>query len=592
MRHQLWPYARKQLWLIAGALLALIAEIGLRLLEPWPLKIVFDHVLLPQGRPGARTLPIVGELTTMQLLVVAAAAIVLVIGARALASFVQTVGFALAGNRACSALRDDLFRKLQALPLSYHTRARTGDLLLRVIGDAGMLRDVVVTAAVPLVANILLFVSMVAVMFWLRWDLALLAVLPAPLFFLSTLRLTRKIGDVSRRQRQREGSLASAAAEAINAIRTVQAMSIEDAFARAFHDQGTKSLREGVKAKRLAAGLERTTDLLIAVSTALVVFYGTVLALRQQMTPGDLVVFLAYLKSAFKPLQDFAKYTGRMAKAGSAAERIVDVLAEDSTICDSPTARPAPAFRGRIQFDRVSFAYDEGGKVLDDLDFIVEPGEKVAIVGESGVGKSTIAALVLRLYDATSGRVLIDGSDIRSYTLRSLRSQIAAVLQDSPLFAMSIRDNILIGTTGKTERDVVAAATVAGARDFIDRMPEGFATIVGERGATLSQGQRQRIAIARAVLRASPILILDEPTTGLDEENHREVVEALERVAEDRTVLLVTHDLTLAARADRVLSIAGGRLIESGTPAQLIRLGGRYASLLRLQSGRAAPNLR
>lgn len=587
MRRQLWPYARKQAWIILGACLALVAEIGLRLLEPWPLKIVFDYVLLPNARTTAVSLPWIGPVGRMELLVAAGLAIVLVIGARALASFVQTIAFALAGNRACSVMRDDLFRRLQALPLAYHTRQRTGDLLLRVIGDAGMLRDIIVTAAVPLLTNILLFVCMVAVMFWLRWDLALLAVLPAPLFFLSTVRLTNKISDVSRRQRQREGTLASGAAEAIGAIRTVQALSIEDAFARAFHDEGDKSLRDGVKAKRLAAGLERTTDLLIALSTALVVFYGAVLALRGQITPGDLIVFLAYLKSAFKPLQDFVKYTGRMAKAGAAADRIVDVLAAEPAIRDLPTARPAPSFRGRIQFDRVSFAYDDGAKVLDELDFVIEPGENVAIVGESGVGKSTIAALVLRLYDTTSGRVLIDGGDVRGYTLRSLRSQIAAVLQDSPLFAMSIRDNILIGTSARTERDVIAAATIAGARDFIDAMPDGFATVVGERGATLSQGQRQRIAIARAVLRDAPILMLDEPTTGLDEENHRAVVEALERVGRERTVLLVTHDLTLAARADRVLSIAGGRLIESGTPAQLISGGGRYASLYRLQAGRA-----
>ena len=587
-RH-LWPYARTQLWLIGGAFVALLAEIALRLLEPWPLKIVFDRVLVPQAPTVATPLPILGAVSTMQLLTAAAIAIVVVIGARALASYVQTIGFALAGNRACTVLRDDLFRHLQALPLAFHTRARSGDLLLRVIGDAGMLRDVVVTAAVPLLANVLLFVSMVAVMFWLRWDLALLAVLPAPLFFLSTQRLTKRIADVSRRQRQREGTLAAGAAEAIGAIRTVQALSIEGAFGRAFHDQGTQSLRDGVKAKRLAAGLERTTDLLIAVSTALVVFYGAVLALRREITPGDLVVFLAYLKSAFKPLQDFAKYTGRIAKAAAAAERIVDVLCQEPTIRDLPAARPAPAFRGRIQFDRVSFAYDDDVQVLEDLDFTIEPGEKVAIVGESGVGKSTIAALVLRLYEPASGRVLIDGGDIRAYTIRSLRSQIAAVLQDSPLFAMSVRDNILIGTNGKTDDDVLAAATVAGARDFIAAMPDGFATMVGERGVTLSEGQRQRIAIARAVLRDAPILILDEPTTGLDEQNHRDVVDALERVTTGRTVLLVTHDLTLAARADRVLSIAGGRLIESGTPAQLVRRGGRYASLLRLQSGRAIP---
>jgi ATP-binding cassette subfamily B protein len=532
----LWPYARGQSRLLAGAFLALLAEILLRLLEPWPLKIVFDHVIAPQAPAAETRLPLVGSLSTINLLLVAALAIVVVIGARALASFAHTVGFALAGN---------------------------------------------VTAAVPLVANVLVFASMLGVMFWVRWELALLALAPAPLFFLNSVRLTRRIADVSRKQRQCEGTLAASAAESIAAIRTVQALSLERTFNSTFHDQGKKGLRDGVQAKRLAARLERSMDLLLGIATALVVLYGSVLALRGRITPGDLIVFLAYLKSAFKPVQDFAKYTGRMAKAGAAAERIVAVLDLVPTIRNLPGARPAPPFRGHIRFDRVCFEYDPGVQVLHTLDFQIHGGERVAIVGPSGMGKSTIAGLILRLDDPTSGRVLIDGSDIREYTLESLRGQIAVVLQDSPLFAGSIRDNITIGASA-TDDQVAAAAALAGA-DFIESLPRGLDTPIGERGLTLSHGQRQRIAIARAAVRKARIMILDEPTTGLDEESQRIVAASLEALSRDRTLLMVTHDLTLAAQADRVLYIEDGRLLEQGTHEQLLRAGGRYATVFRLQ---------
>lgn len=579
----LWPYARRQAPLVAGAFLALLAEIALRLLEPWPLKVVFDRIIAPDAStPNDAGLPIVGTLGTTGLLIASALAIVAIIGLRAAASFAHNVGFALAGNRACTALRDALFRHMLSLPMAFHSRARSGDLLLRVIGDAGMLRDIVVTAAVPLVANVLVFASMVGVMVWLRWDLALLALVPAPLFLLSTVRLTRRIGEVSRKQRQSEGTLASSAAECITAIRTVQALSLEGTFGDTFHDQGTKGLRDGVKAKRLAARLERSTDLVIGISTALVVVYGSLLALRRQITPGDLIVFLAYLKTAFKPVQDFAKYTGRIAKAGAAADRIVDVLDLVPTIRNLPAARTAPPFKGRIRFDGVRFEYEPGTRVLHDLDFAIEAGERVAIAGPSGVGKSTIAALILRLYDPTDGRVLIDGVDIRDYTLESLRSQIAVVFQDSPLFAGSIRDNIAIGAGNATDDQIAAAAALAGA-EFIYALPRGLKTPVGERGLTLSQGQRQRIAIARAAVRNARIMILDEPTTGLDEESQRVVAASLDTLARHRTLLCITHDLTLAAQADRVLYVEDGRLLEHGAHDQLMRADARYATLFRLQ---------
>jgi ATP-binding cassette subfamily B protein len=236
-----------------------------------------------------------------------------------------------------------------------------------------------------------------------------------------------------------------------------------------------------------------------------------------------------------------------------------------------------------VRFERVGFAYDDGGSILDDVDFEIAPGETIALVGPSGIGKSTLASLMLRLYEPSCGRILIDGHDIREYTLESLRSQIAVVLQDSPLFAATISENIALGVADATEAEIVAAVRLAGAYDFVRKLPQGFDSVVGERGTTLSHGQRQRLAIARAIVRQAPILILDEPTTGLDEESGRAVIRALDMSARGRTVLIITHDLQLAARADRILYLEHGHLLEQGTHEQLTKLGGRYAALYRMQ---------
>jgi ATP-binding cassette, subfamily B, bacterial len=577
-----WPYVWKQWAVLSGAFLALMGEVALRLMEPWPLKIVFDFVLIPT-QDALPTLPVVGTLGSVTVLVLATISIVLVIGLRALASFAHTVGFALAGNSVCRELRDALFRHVQRLPISFHTRTRGGDLLLRVIGDAGMLRDVVVTAAMPLVANVLVFASMLGMMFWLRWDLALLAVAPAPLFFISTRKISGRISEVSRKHRQTESALAASASEAIGAIRTVQALSLEERFSSGFHEQAHKGMKNGVQATRLSARLERSTDLLIAVGTALVVLYGARLVQRGLLTPGDLIVFLAYLKNAFKPIKDVAKYTGRVAKARAAAERIVDILNVVPAIRNLPDARNLSDVRGAIRFERVGFGYDDRLPILQGLDFEIHPGESVALVGQSGNGKSTIASLLVRLHDPTLGRVLIDQCDIREYTLESLRTQIATVFPDSPLFAATIRENIAMGASRPSDGDIVEAARLAGALEFIERLPQGFHTVVGERGLTLSQGQRQRLTLARAAVRHAPIMVLDEPTTGLDEENQRVVMSAIDGLSRGRTVLLITHDLALAARADRVLYLEAGHVVEQGTFAQLMMAGGRYARLYRMQ---------
>jgi ATP-binding cassette, subfamily B, bacterial len=414
--------------------------------------------------------------------------------------------------------------------------------------------------------------------------LALLATATLPLFWFSTVRISRRIHEAARKQRRREGAMAATAAESISAIKIVQALSLESVFAEDFSSRNKKSQKEDFQATRLAARLGRTVDVLLALATAMVLWYGARLVLRSEMTPGDLLVFVTYLKRAFHPARDFAKYTARLSKAAAAGERVIELLQQTPDVRDRADAVRAPAFSGAVRFADVSFGYEPGREVLKHVHLHVAPGQYVALAGPSGIGKSTLASLVLRLYDPTEGAVMIDGRDIREYTLASLRGQISVVLQDSILFAATVAENIAYGAPQATREDVEAAARLANAHEFIEALPEGYETVVGERGVTFSHGQRQRIAIARAAVRRCPILILDEPTTGLDEENERSVSEALERLAHGRTTFLITHDLQSAARADLILYLEGGRILESGSHRELIEAGGRYAALYRLQS--------
>ncbi len=574
------PYIWRHRALIAGSWLALLATVGLRLLEPWPLKFVFDYVIARQSLEVWKLPSLDPEIV----LVLAALGLVAIAGLRATATYWSDIGFALVGSRVLAEVRAVLYRHLQYLSLSFHSKARTGDLTLRVVGDIGVLKDVTVTALLPLLANVLILAGMLAVMFWLNSQLALLALVTVPLFGLTATRLSRRIQEVSRTQRRREGDLAATAAESLGAIRVVQALSLEEPFAHLFANQNNKELKQSILGRRLAARLERSVDLLTAAATALVLWYGARLVMNNAITAGDLIVFLSYLRSAFKPLQDLAKYTSRLAKAAAAGERVLNVLKEEPQVRDLPGALPAPDFQGQVLFEGVSFSYDNERQVLKDIDLQAGPSQWVAIVGPSGHGKSTLLSLLLRLYDPTAGRVMIDGRDIREYTIATLRAQISVVLQDNLLFAASVLDNIAYGAPGATPAQVEAVARLANAHEFIQALPEGYDTILGERGITLSGGQRQRLAIARAAIRDAPILILDEPTTSLDEQNQRVVIEALERLGWGRTTFLVTHHLDLAARADLIVYLEGGKVLERGSHDELLRMGGRYAALYQLQA--------
>ncbi|WOD37003.1 ABC transporter ATP-binding protein [Nodosilinea sp. E11] len=582
VRH-FWPDIRPQWPLLLVSGIALLAEVGLRVLEPWPLKVIFDYVLMsPQG--GRVPWPPLEALDPVLLLTVAVASMVAITGLRAIAAYWSTVSLAIVGSRVMMRVRDRIYRHLQRLSLGYHHQARSGDLIIRVSSDASRLQEILLTAALPLVSSLLTLTGMVIVMVWLDWQLTLLSLVTFPLFWLTATRLSQRIRHASYQQRQQEGAVAATAAESLAAIKLVQALSLENAFADIFAQQNRRSLEDTVETKRLAANLERTVDVLIALGTALVLWYGAHLVIQDALTPGDVLVFMTYLKNAFKPVQNFAKYTGRLAKAAASGERILNVLEQTPEVDDLPHAQPAPIFQGAVRLETLHFGYEPSHEVLKGITLSVRPGQQVAVVGPSGSGKSTLMSLLLRLYDPTKGRVLIDGRDIRDYTLDSLRPQISVVLQESLLFAATIRENITYGIARVSDADIEAAARSANAHEFITALPQGYDTVVGERGATLSGGQRQRLAIARAAIRHTPILILDEPTTGLDKANEQAVVDALRKLAQNRTTFLITHDLNLATQADQILYLEQGQVLEQGTHQDLMRRNGAYAALFKMQS--------
>ncbi|HBB33750.1 MAG TPA: protein tyrosine phosphatase [Cyanobacteria bacterium UBA8803] len=578
-----WPEIRKQGFLLAVSSFGLVVEIVAQLLEPWPLKFIFDHIIVADARAISLQIPMLKGANPMVLLTVFTLAIVGATALRAAAAYIGLVGMSLAATRIVTDIRAKLYAHIQRLSLSFHNQAKSGDLITRVTSDTDRLREVMVTAALPLLVNSLTLVGMVGVMFWLNWELALIGITIFPLFLISTVRITKRIHSLARQQRKREGAMAATAAEAIGAIEVVQALSLEGMLESRFSRQNQKSLEEGARTQQLSAGLQRTIELLVAIATALVLWRGVQLVLQKAATPGDLLVFITYLKTAFKPTRQLAKYTAQIAKAIACGERIIDLLDTVPDIQDLRGAIEAPPFQGAVRFCNVSFAYNPAKGILQNLNFEVQPGQRVALVGPSGGGKSTLVSLLLRLYDPLEGQILIDEHDLREYKLESLRRQISIVLQDSVLFATTVRDNIAYGSLGATDPQIFAAARLANAHDFIMALPQGYDTILGERGATLSGGQRQRIAIARAAVRKAPIVILDEPTVGLDNENEQAVTEALERLTQNCTTFLITHDLTTSQQADQILYIEGGKILERGTHSELMSLGGRYTTLYQLQ---------
>ncbi len=566
---------RRLIWISAAAVLG---GVVLRALEPWPLKFIYNALFL--GHKHGMSLAVLQRFSPEVQVAIYIASMVVITGLAATFEYVSTVTMGVAASRILADIRGHLFRHLANLSVSFHGRNRTGDLITHVTYDVDRMREVTVSSLLPFLVNVLSLTAMLGVMLWMNWKLGCLVAIVFPVFFLAVDRLMMRIREVAREQRRREGSVASATAEAISSIRTVQALSLQPRFMNIFSVANRRSLQAGNKAQQLSAGLERVIDLLATCTTAVVLWFGVRNVLKGELTPGDLIVFTSYLRTGFKPIRQLAKYLGQIARALASGDRILSLLGTPLEIKDEADAEVATPFKGHIVFENVSFEYEPERVALRNVSFEVKPGQKAVLVGPSGSGKSTIASLLLRLHDPCEGRILIDGRDIRSYTLESLRSHISIVMQDSPLFALSVRDNIALGKTSGTYEEVTAAARIANAHDFVTRMPRGYDTVLGERGATLSGGQRQRIAIARAAIRRAPIVILDEPTTGLDRKNEQEVSAALDRLSEDSTTLLITHDLQSAEHADLVLFLSEGRIVEYGTHESLMRLDREYAAVV------------
>ncbi|HYU07587.1 MAG TPA: ABC transporter ATP-binding protein, partial [Thermoplasmata archaeon] len=485
-----WPYTRKQLHYVVGAVFAVTIQVFMRLLEPWPLKFIFDGVIFQnlnmRGFPlaGNFVQSIVGAMAPLTLLTVSVIALVVIVGVRAITWYYANVGFAIIGTRVTTEIQNDLYQHVQRLPLSFHTKARGGDLIVRIIADISMIREVVVTAALPLFASIFALVAMFVVMFWLNSTLAFVSLIVLPLFWLSTRRIMPDITETSRRQRTKQSAIASTASESIGAIQVVQALSLEDRFLDDFRQENKANLGIEVRGARLAARLERSLDVFIALGMSLVLYFGTQFVLSGALTPGDLLVFVAYLRTAYRPFQDFAKYTSRLAKAAAAGERVIDVMDRTPDIRDRPDAVPAPSLRGEVAFEVVTFAYEPGHPVLSDVSIQVTSGQLVVLVGPSGIGKSTVASLLLRLYDPQAGRVTFDGQDIRRFKIESLRQQLSVVLQDTLLFHATARENIAFGAPNADPKEIEACARLANAHEFIMALPLGYDTVFGERGVT------------------------------------------------------------------------------------------------------------
>jgi len=557
------PDARAHTRLLAGGVCALLAEVIFRVLEPWPMKYVVDSVSAALGADSSH------RPATLGLLMWWGFAQLALTGLRALTNYLATVAFALAGSRVATSLRARIFRHVQGLSLQFHSRNRSADTVQRIVSDVGRMQDVVITAGLPLVANVITLVVMFGVMVVLDPLLSLVVVGAIVLFALTSAGNSQKITAAARKTRKGEGHLANTAQESLAAIQVVQAYGLEELIADRFGSANQTSLRSGVASRRLAARLERTTDVIIGLATAIVMVSGALRALDGAMSLGDLVLFTSYLRTTMKPLRDMAKYTGRIAQATASGERVADLMAVQPDIVNPPSPLRIGRARGMVRFENVHAAYEDT-EVLHGLSLSAAPGEVVALIGPSGAGKSTLVSLLVRAQDPTYGEVTLDGNRLRDLDLKELRANISLLHQEAVLFAGTVRENIRLGRQGASDAEVEQAARAAYAHDFIMELPDGYDTTVGERGGTLSGGQRQRVAIARALLRDAPVVILDEATTGLDPASARLVLDAISHLVVGRTTLAVTHDAEVALRATRVVWVQDGNIMLDGQPQDLM----------------------
>lgn len=584
LRAVVWQHLCQIKGSLALAALGVIGTTLTDLASPWPLKLIFDYVLLQKELPAMLAMLerwFAGNafwlLTTL----------VGLSGLNALAAngfaFLESYFTSRIGFQLVTTLRRELFIHLQRLSLSFHAHSQRGELLNKVSSDTQALREAFAEAGINLVTNTLTILGMCVVMLLVNWRLSLIPLLSVPTLFLVYYGMQHKLKETARTQRKTEGQLAAHLSENLAIMPLVQAFGRESQEVRRFDDANSQNFDEGVHLARLNAGMSRTINLISTVGLLGVIFYGAWLALHNQMTPGDVLLFVTYVKGLYKPIRDAVKLTSKVTKASVSAQRIDEILSLHPEITDKPNAIVAHHLRGEIVFSQVTFGYQAERPTIRDVSFTIAPGQRVALVGASGAGKSTITNLLLRLYEVQGGAITIDGVDLRDYARHALRRQIGLVLQEPFLMSGTLRENIAYGKLNATPAEIETAARQAHIHDFIMTLPKRYDTVIGELGNTLSGGQRQRIAIARALIKQPALLILDEPTSALDAASKAQVQETIDRLQRGRTVLCITHQFSTVENFDKIIVMDAGQVVEQGSHQELMARNGVYARLHALQ---------
>jgi ABC-type multidrug transport system fused ATPase/permease subunit len=582
LRTLLRPY-RANLFFI---LCAMLVQTLMSLAAPWPLKIVLDNVVgshkLPSWLDNVLK-PVLAGSSKMQIAAAAAAMVVVIAMVGALASYIANYYTESVGQWVANDLRMRTYHHLERLSLGYFDSHQTGALLSTITTDIQTIQGFASSSTLSIVVDLLTILGMLGIMLWLNWDFTLIVVAVTPFMLVMASRFKNVVKKATHEVRKQQSNMVAVVQQGLESIRVVKAFGRQDLEQEELGKVSRATVDAALKARRVKALLSPMIAIIVSLCTAIVLWRGSSLILTGTMTAGALIVFLSYLTQFFKPVKDLATVTNQIAQTAVGVERVRGILDADIIIPEFPDALDPQAFRGEIEFDDVAFAYASDAPVLQRVSFTIKPGQMVGIVGATGGGKSTIVSLIPRFYDPTAGTVKIDGVDIRQYKLQAMRNQIGYVLQETVLFRGTIRDNIAYGRAGATQDEILEAARLANAHEFIARMPHGYDTMVGDRGETLSGGQRQRIGIARAIIRNNPILILDEPTAALDTESERAVIEALDRLMRGRTVITIAHRLSTIRNCDKILVLKEGVVAEEGTHDELLALGRVYADLYRAQ---------
>jgi ATP-binding cassette subfamily B protein/subfamily B ATP-binding cassette protein MsbA len=575
-----WPHRRQ----LAVTILTMAVLVGLDVLRPWPLKLLVDQVVGGQPLPGALgrwAAGVPGLAEGTGLLAAVCAATVVIFLARSLVGMVNAAASVTFGQRMVYALGDDLFRHLQRLSLIFHSRRSLGDMVGRVTVDTYCLQVLLSSAILPLLQSVLTLVTMFFVMWRLEPTMTLVSMAVVPFLVLLMWSFSRPMKVHSRRHRDLEGRMMSLVEQTLGAMPAVQAFGREDHSS----DRFRRNADDAVTAYRSSLSVDLWFKMLVGLVTTLgtagIMWLGARYAQEGRVSAGDILIFLTYLASLYEPLNSVV-YTASVVQHASAnADRVLEVMDVPVDVTDAPGARDV-TLQGHVLYEDVTFGYDRT-TVLRGVSLEARPGEVVAIVGPTGAGKTTLVNLLLRFFDPWSGRVTVDGHDLRDLRVGSLRRQISIVLQDSYLFPMTVAENLAYGRPTATPAEIEAAARAANADEFIRRLPDGYDTVIGERGATLSGGEKQRLAIARALLKDAPILVLDEPTSALDARTEGMLLEALDRLMAGRTTFIIAHRLSTIRSADRILVIDDGSVVEQGRHEDLLLRGGLYAQLYRQQ---------